>query len=478
MIDRKRALATVLAVGVLGGCATIQPRAGFDDVGAMVAERTDAQVHWNQGTPADGAVADSVRYLLADELTADEAVQIALLNNRNLQATYESLSVAQADLVRAGLLTNPIFDAEARFGEAGTTIELGVVQSFIDIFFIPLRSRIAGAAFEAAKLQVAGAVIDLAAQTRREFYDLVADQQLAELRETVLLAFEASYAMAGSLHEAGNVTDLRLAVERAQYEQAKVNLAAARGDVLVGREHLNALMGLWGPDVQWTTADRLPEPPPEEVAMELAALEQQAIANSLDLGVLRQRIVVAGERLGLARPEALIPVAEVGVVGERGPEGEWAVGPTVSLPIPIFNMGQAASATARAELRGTRALYAARAVEVRSAVRAAATRLTAAPDRAAYQRAVVLPLQQRSLGLLQLQYNAMQVGVFDLLQARREVVAAGIDYVEALRSYWLGRTQLTQVLNGRLGPAEPPMPELAPEMGGALERSLSKIRGD
>jgi cobalt-zinc-cadmium efflux system outer membrane protein len=478
MIDNTKVLTAVLAAAVLSGCATIQPRAGFDDVEAIVAERTGARVHWNQGTPADQAVADSVQSLLAGELTADEAVQIALLNNRNLQATYENLSVAQADLVRAGLLTNPIFDAEARFAEGGTGIELGVAQSFIDIFFIPLRRRIAGAAFEGAKLGVAGAVVDLAAQTRQAFYELLADQQLAELRETVLLAFDASYAMAQSLHAAGNVTDLRLAVERAQYEQAKVNLAAARAEVLVGREQLNALMGLWGPDVQWTAATRLPELPPEEETMDLAGLEQRAIANSLDLGVLRQRIMIAGERLGLARPEALIPVAEVGVVGEREPESDWAVGPRVSLPIPIFNMGQAASATARAQLRQTQDLYTAQAVEVRSAVRASATRLTAARERAVYYQAVVLPLQQRSLGLLHLQYNAMQIGVFDLLQARRELVETGVDYVHVLQNYWLIRTQLTQILNGRLSGVDAPMTEPTPDMGGALERSLSEMRGN
>ncbi|MDQ3439455.1 MAG: TolC family protein, partial [Planctomycetota bacterium] len=108
-----RTIIGLLSAALAGGCATVPREAGFPDVERTVAERTGGKrVHWNQGTVSDAAVAETVRAMLAKELTADEAVQVALLNNRNLQATYENLTIAQADLVAAGLLRNPVFDAE------------------------------------------------------------------------------------------------------------------------------------------------------------------------------------------------------------------------------------------------------------------------------------------------------------------------------------------------------------------------------
>jgi cobalt-zinc-cadmium efflux system outer membrane protein len=193
---------------MLVGCTTIPQEAGFSDVERSVADRGIKRVHWNQGTPSDEAVALAVQEMLAEELTADQAVQIALLNNRNLQATYEDLSVAQADLVQAGLLKNPVFDFDFRFyeGSGGPQIEGSIVQEFIDILQIPLRKRVAESRFEAAKLRVAGAILDLAAQTRTGFYRLQADQQLLEMRRTVLEASEASYKIAQRLRESGNIT--------------------------------------------------------------------------------------------------------------------------------------------------------------------------------------------------------------------------------------------------------------------------------
>lgn len=435
---------------VLAGCGTVPREAGFPDVQRTLAERGGVRIHWNRGGADDAAVAAEVRQMLADDLTADEAVQVALLNNRNLQATYEDLAVAQAELVQAGLLKNPIFDAEFKFheGTGDLAFEGSIVQDFLDTLQIPLRKRIAAGQFEAVKLNVAGAVLDLALQTRTAFYTLQADQQTLEMRRTVLEAAEASYDVARRLREAGNITELDVAQQRGEYDMAKLEYATAEAGVLADRERLNVLMGLWGQDVRWKIADRMPDLPSQEPSVD--GIESKAVANSLELGVFRQQIVTAGNQLGLVRPFGLLPEAEAGVAAEHEAEEGWALGPAVSVPIPLFDQGQARVATAQAGLRRARQLFAATAVEVRAEARAAAIRLRAARERADYIRRVVLPLRQRIVEQSQLQYNAMQIGVFPLLQARQQQVQAGTDYIRALRDYWLARAQLEQILSGRL----------------------------
>src|SRR5579862_7217059 len=112
------------------GCASPPKDDGFANVKQLAADRTGHAVQWNQDTADDRAAEASVHAMLQEELTLDRAVQIALINNRNLQASYEDLGIAQADLVQAGLLSNPVFNAIIRFPDGGgiTDMELSVTQ--------------------------------------------------------------------------------------------------------------------------------------------------------------------------------------------------------------------------------------------------------------------------------------------------------------------------------------------------------------
>src|SRR4029453_2961119 len=112
--------------------------------------------------------AEHLRSLLQRKLTAEDAVQIAMLNNRDLQAVYTELGLAQADLVQAGLFKNPILDAAVFLPLSGVRpdFQLSLVFNLLDALYVPLRKRVAAAPFEEAKLRVNGALLDFAAQVR------------------------------------------------------------------------------------------------------------------------------------------------------------------------------------------------------------------------------------------------------------------------------------------------------------------------
>jgi cobalt-zinc-cadmium efflux system outer membrane protein len=431
------------------GCATFDQRAGFSDVSAAVAARSGKKVVWQLGTALDAQVEQEVRTLLQGTLTADEAVQVALLNNRDLQALYAELGVAQADLVQAGLLRNPVFDGTVLFPLEGgpAKLELSAALEFLDIFYLPLRKRVAAARFEEAKLQVTGAVLDFAATVQTAFYRHQTNEQMLELLQTIVQALAVALEVAQRLHAAGNITDLDLARERAGAEDAKLQLRAAESAVRQGREHLNALLGLWGEETAWHLDRRLPDMPTQPLSF--AELERQALRQSLDLTSARQRMIVAGEQLGVTRAVALLPESSVGAAGERE-DGRWKVGPVVEFPIPLFDQGQARTGRAVAELRRAQQEYYALGVRVRSTVRTVHERVQGAQDRALYYRDIVLPLRERIVNETQLQYNAMQLGVFDLLRAREQQIQAAVAYIDSLLDYWVARTDLGHLLSGRL----------------------------
>jgi cobalt-zinc-cadmium efflux system outer membrane protein len=436
--------------------------AGYSDVRRLVSERARADVRWRH---VDGtATSDQVRRLLGAPLTADTAVKVALLNNPAIQASFEDLGAARAGLMRALRLPNPSADAALLYhgADGDPEVDLSVTLDVTDFFFLPARQGAAQSELDAAVLSVAGGALDLALEVRRAHIRYVAAKQIVELRRTVSQAAKASADAAEKIHEAGNSTDLDLANERALYQESRLALAQAETALTTERERLGALMGVWGSEAKWTTPERLPRPPAREI--DLSSSERLALSRSLDLALARQRFSAAAKRANLARVEGLLPEVRAGVAAEKEiNESRWGVGPAVGLQLPLFYQGQGEVAAARAEMRRQERLHDVTAIQLRSAARTTAATLTVARERVRFYETVLLPLRERVVAETQLQYNAMNAGVFQLIAAKRDQVEAGRAYVEALRDYWLARVEHEQLLAGRVVPVstalsfEPPI---------------------
>src|SRR6266699_3158995 len=429
----------------LAGCAHVDPNPTFQELADTVHLRTGKRVQWNRGSAEDAEAQAAVASLLSRPLTAGSASQIALLNNHKLQATYEELGIAQADLVEAGLLRNPMFTFQRRF--PGQAMEMDVLKEFIDIFLLPLRKRIAAAQCEATKLRVGHEILKTAAEVRAAFYEHQGDQQLVDLRKTVADATERSAETALRLHEAGNLKDINLANEQASHAQAKLEFAKAQSQAAQSREKLNKLMGAFGQQTEWTVASRLPDLPSE---VSTSQLESRAIQQRLDLAASRQEFIALARSLGIARADAILQQTEVGAHYERETTGEYSIGPSLNVPIPIFNQGQAALALGEAKLRQSQQRYLALATDIRSDVRAARDKMLLSRRQVEYFKSTALPTRTRVTEESQLEYNAMQIGPLQLLQAKQEEVKTGADSVEALRDYWIARAELEKAVGGSL----------------------------
>jgi len=452
---RGRGAALLLAALLLAGCASVPRDAGFSDVRQQAAERAGVDARWLRGADEDREATEAVRALLADSLTAEAAVQVALLHNRRLQATYEGLGIAQADLVQAGLLHNPVFGAHPRWPLGGGPPDLAfsVAFDFLGILSLPMRRSVATSAYEAARIRVTEDVLGHAAATRAAFARALAAEQEVELMEQVVFATEAAFVAAERLRAAGNIRRLDLLYEQALYETARLDLEAAQGRRIEARERLARQMGVWGEDAAFAfaLAGRLPDPPDERDEFGEAGeegLEARAVEASLALAAARADVETAARRLGLTDVEAALPVLGLGAEIEREGGHDWKLGPDIHLALPILDAGQARRAGGRAALRQEQAAYLALAVEVRSNARAARARVLAARRQALHLRRVVLPLRAELTAETQLQYNAMQVGVFHLLAARQQEIDAGRRYLDALAAYWEARADLDLVLQG------------------------------
>src|SRR5260370_16319697 len=123
----------------------------------------------------------AVQRLLRPTLTADTAVQIALLNNRGLQAAYNELALAEADLVRESRPPNPTFSISRIAGPGALEAEGQIVGDILALATLPFRSEIARQRFQQAQLRAAEETLRLAAEVRRAYFRAVAANELAGL---------------------------------------------------------------------------------------------------------------------------------------------------------------------------------------------------------------------------------------------------------------------------------------------------------
>jgi cobalt-zinc-cadmium efflux system outer membrane protein len=416
----------------------------------MVQNRSGYRTHWESGPPTDEQIATWVDRLLQGGLTRDHAVEIALVNSPSLQSTYEELGVSQADMVQAGLLKNPRLSGSLGFPLAGERVEYetSLVQDFLDLFVLPLRKRVAKEQFIAHTLRVAHETLRFAAEVKETFVELQSRTELVEVRRTIVQTAQAGAELALRQHEAGNTTNLELSQQTAAYEQARLDMARDELSLVEAREHINRLLGLWGPKTDWLLAEKLPELPAKDPPLE--HLEAMAIRQRLDVDAARKQVFLMWNALELARTSRLFGVVEVGIHTHQDPDGARLLGPTLSLELPIFDQRQAVIARFDALYRQAIVRLNELSINIRSRVRLARTRLAASRLVVERYQKVLLPLRELTVEQSQLEYNAMQIGLYELLAAKQSQVEAYRSYLEALRDYWNTWTELELELGGRI----------------------------
>lgn len=442
-----RTLTCALAALFLAGCASFSEDGGFGTVQKVARERLDKETKWVKSEQDANAVRQRVKQMLAAPLTADSAVQIALLNNRGLQATYAELGIAEADLVQAGRLPNPGFVFE-RLSRGGIVdIERTFFIDIVGLITMPVRTDLERRRFAIVQQQVAAELLQIAADTRRAYYRGVAAREGVKYMEQVKLAAEASAELARRMTAAGNFSKLDKAREQLFHAEVAAELARVKQTALAQRERLTRLMGLWGDDVAFRLPERLPSLPKAPLA--ISDLEAQALTQRLDVQAAMKEAEGIAASLGLVKATAFINVIEVGH-RRNSTSGEGRqTGYEIALHLPIFDWGDAR--VARAEYTYMQAVNRAAdiAVRARSEVREAYAGYRTAHDLAKHYRDEIVPLRKRISEENLLLYNGMLISIFELLADARRQVASVNTSIEALRDYWIADASLELALTGK-----------------------------
>jgi cobalt-zinc-cadmium efflux system outer membrane protein len=449
-------VALVLALALLGiasGFARDKTAEIYGEVGDQIQQRTGRTLRWEKDDLVREQNLQEARQLLRRPLTIQTAVQIALLNNRALQGSLEEVGIAFADFREAGFLQNPTMGVNPQIlANTPRTVEWDytITLDLLDGLFIPLRKQLSREQLEAAKLRVADQVVQLIAEVKSGYYEVVADQQILDRLSTIEKGFDASLTLAQKQFEAGNSTDVALGLEQVNYSQIRLEIAQTRANLLEAHEKLNRLLGVWGLDTEWKTQNTLPPVPDSDLPAH--GLETLAISRRYDLAAAQHELRSTVQAVGMAKTYRFVSALEVGAGGTRNTNATNQVGPSLSVQLPIFNQGQARIARGEARLRQAERHFEDLAIEIRSEVRLLRDRLASRRETAKFYETDILPVRRQVLGGQFLQYNAMIVGPFDLFRTKIDELQAEQNYIQALKEYWKTRAELERAVGGALTP--------------------------
>ncbi|ARQ02163.1 TolC family protein [Pseudorhodoplanes sinuspersici] len=448
---RKQITCVVLTGLLLSGCKAFSPDGGMDLVASVASQDLQKDVAIIATADQAEQIQSRIDGLLRKPLTADSAVQIALLNNRGLQAAYNALGIAEAEMVSASLPPAPTVSLERLVSPFEREIEWRIIGNIVALVTLPARASIAADRFEQARLQAVEATLRLAAETRRNYYRVVAARQLAAYLDQSKGAAEAATKTARQLGETGAMNKIDQAREQVFYADVTAQLGLARQRMETERERLIRTMGLWGRNLSFILPGTLPALPRKPYAQ--PTIEMEAVARRVDIQSARIELAALAKTYGLTEASRFVNLLELSGIRKTKQsrstgEKEISRGFEADLQIPIFDLGETRVRAAEQTYMQAVNRLAEKAVNARSEAREAYRRYRASYDIARHFRDEVVPLRKIISDETLLRYNAMLIDVFDVLIEARQRLAANGQAIEAQRDFWLASVDMHVAITG------------------------------
>ncbi len=431
---------------VVGGCASLDPSADINRAASTIAERSGVTPTWTEPWESSLTSWDG-----RTPLRVEQAVAMALRNNREIRSEVEQIAASRADLVQAGLLPNPVLGLTLRFPfdpvSGGTFVGAQVVQSFTALWLRDGKIKAADARLNQTVLDVSDKALWLVADVKATHARIAFGHRAVALADGTLETLQQTIDSLESRVRAGEGAPLDVNRARQQLAKAEAGRAIVIRDLARDRRRMLELIGFASESAEWSaeadTSVTATYTPDEAAAVELA--------RSQRLDVAAARAIVEAQRTDLSVEEASrLKDFGLGADFERSESGDKSIGPVVEMSIPIFDTNQAQIAKAGSLARAALANYEAVSQRAVREARVAWVELDSASRLAEQYRSTVLVISERNLTLAEAALKAGQSDVTVLLDAQREQIDARRTLIDLERDAALARISLEQAAGGRL----------------------------
>jgi hypothetical protein len=451
-ICQKRRRATVLAFTLccLTACVSYDVKQGM--------QRTAQDTASFTGDNLSLAITDEQRQqrkvltqqLLSAPIGQKQAVELMLVNSPAFQSLLAQHWAQASAAAQAGRINNPTVAIERIV--TGSETELNGLLSFglLDVLTLPQRADMARSKLALAQLRLSAEVVDQVTLVRLAWVKAVAARASLGYATQLAQAAQASDELAARMLAAGNANAITRSRHQLFYLQAQMRLAVARQTQLSRTEELIRWLGLdTAQAAQLQLPDSLPDLPTH--ALDIQTVAAQAVEQRLDLRMAQSELETAARAQGLTGITSRLDVELTAISGNVNSSGSntQRSGAQISVKLPMFDAGDMQRAQMNAQtLAATNRLQAA-ALEATSNLRETHAAYLTAYGIARQFKDELLPLRQRIADENLLRYNAMQIGVFDLLADAAEQSATVSTAIDAQQQFWLSEAGLQSTLMGR-----------------------------
>jgi len=410
-------------------------------------------------TPLARAAAGGPADRTPGSLTLARAIELALSRNQRLGAGDAAIRAAIARERQAGYLPNPRIEAEAddiglNGDERGTEASIYAVRLAQPIELGGKRAkrrRIALLEVDLARWDLDSNRLDLAAEVKTRFIDLLAAQERVRL---VAAAHEVGRKVRDTAAEcvrSGKVSPLELTKAEVALTGRRVQSRRAERELAVARTELAVLWNAAPADAAALRAEGSLQQVPQ--LPDLPALEA-GLGRNPDLvrweteGQLAQA-VVAHEQA------ARVPDIKLSAgIAHEQESGNEVVGFAISLPLPLFDRNRGNVAAALAEADKAQHLQRAAANALRAELAGQWQALQATAEEATSIEVELLPGARKALEAAQQAYRSGKLGYLDVLDAQQTLFEVEMQWLEALSTLHRTTAKVERLIGEGLGQEE------------------------
>jgi cobalt-zinc-cadmium efflux system outer membrane protein len=420
----------------LGSCTTpVDPAPDFDAARAGVRASTGIEAAYDPGAPL---LTDAeLGAYFADGLTLDEALALALLNNRRLHASFLELGVGRADFVQAGLLRNPSLGLAFLWPSGGGAERFGadLMGSVADLWQLRQRKDLARLGLDARILDVSRLAGELVFETRSAHLETLAAARARDVAEQNLALAKNLHASVRRQLELGVATKTEEGLAQGRVLDAELELRRLAEAESLGKQRLAALLSVELDSHAIELSGALSDPRTAAGALDPrdGTLVERSKTSRLDLEAARRSVEAAEVQVRVERSRKL-PDAAAGVTAERpevGSSTSFVSGLAAEVELPLFDRNQAQIARAEYRRDALQKEFEALAYEVASQVRAAADRAKTAGDVVAFVESELLPQAESHASRAQRAYELGDTTALEALEAQQRVLQARQAQVDA-----------------------------------------------
>jgi cobalt-zinc-cadmium efflux system outer membrane protein len=460
VIAMKKIISLIALIAILSGCASRSTKVSTQ-VSNRIEDRTGHGLNPNS---QESGFALPPGISLANNLSEDDAVAIALWNNAAFQTDLSALGFARADLIEAGQLRNPILTLLFPFGpkqlEATANLPLEV--------FWQRPRRVAAAKVEVERVgeSLVQTGLNLVRDVRIAYADLaLANERTRITTESVRQRNEIAQIVRARFRD-GDISEMETTASQLDAKQAADQFARLQSEAAIAKERLRFLLGMSASETAFdivasSQLSLMNAYSYKSIAVSVPAassvqsgndevndLVRQALAARPDLRAAEIAIEAAAKRAKWERSK-IVSLSAILDANGAGKEG-FEAGPGVAVELPIFNRNKGGITRAEAEIERAARQYLAVRQRIALEVREAYAQLQQSRQALASWRSDILPIIEAEIRTAERAYADGEVAYLFVLETSRKLYDARLQEAEASAALQRATAQLERAVGRKI----------------------------